>query len=172
MALFIFCVLICSFLSFHCTNPSAVANALFVACVCLLCGRGRACDEMGVSLYLCERSGLLRHGTPWTTYSFGCCMAGTTWTCCRLGASSVYTMHQFTVSLHLKPHWLGAVCLAAPALVAEWPGSWTCYSDNTGVERIPLIRVGTESWSWRRENSPAAPAWTRTLDLSTTSPAI
>ena len=36
-------------------------------------------------------------------------MAGTTLNCCHFGASSVDTMHQFTVSLHSKPRWLGAV---------------------------------------------------------------
>ena len=32
---------------------------------------------------------------------FGCYMAGATWNCCCLSACSV---HQFTVSLHAKPH--------------------------------------------------------------------
>ena len=31
-------------------------------------------------------------------------MAGAAWNCCHLGASSVYTIHPCTVSLHAKPH--------------------------------------------------------------------
>ena len=44
------------------------------------------------------------------TSRFRCYMAGTNWNCCRLGVRSVYTMHrsyiwhEFTVSLHAKPH--------------------------------------------------------------------
>ena len=35
-------------------------------------------------------------------------MVGATWKCCRLGASSVYTIQPCTVSLHAKPHTSGA----------------------------------------------------------------
>ena len=28
-------------------------------------------------------------------------------------------------------------CNLPPALLAEWPGSFTCYYGNTGVEQIP-----------------------------------
>ena len=38
----------------------------------------------------------------WCTYSTG--MAGATWNCSRLGASSVYTIQPCTISLHAKPH--------------------------------------------------------------------
>ena len=38
----------------------------------------------------------------WCTYSAG--MAGATWNCCCLGASSVYTVQPCTVSLHTKSH--------------------------------------------------------------------
>ena len=31
-------------------------------------------------------------------------MAGAVWNCCHQGPRSVYTMQQFTASLHLKPH--------------------------------------------------------------------
>jgi len=38
----------------------------------------------------------------WCTYSTG--MAGATWNCSHLGASSVYTIQPCTMSLHAKPH--------------------------------------------------------------------
>ena len=45
------------------------------------------------------------------------------------------TMHQFTVSLHLKPCMLGACvfsCNLPLALLAEWVGSFMCYCGNVG----------------------------------------
>ena len=44
-------------------------------------------------------------------------------------------------------------CNLPPALLAEWPGFFTCYCGNTGVERILKIRVSTESRPWRRKFS-------------------
>ena len=32
-------------------------------------------------------------------------------------------------------------CNLPPALLAEWPGSFTCYCGNTGVERIPTLEL-------------------------------
>ena len=52
-------------------------------------------------------------------------------------------------------------CNQPPALLAEWPLSFTCYCGNAGVER----KVGPGE-----ENFPAAPAGTRTQHLSITSP--
>ena len=43
-------------------------------------------------------------------------------------------------------------CKLLPALLAEWPGSFTCYCGSTGVERIPNW-VSTQSWPWRRKLS-------------------
>ncbi len=43
-------------------------------------------------------------------------------------------------------------CNLPPALLAEWPGFFTCYCGNTGVERIPKW-VSTESRPWRRKFS-------------------
>jgi len=80
--------------------------------------------------------------TEMVTMLFGCYMAGTMWSCCHLSASSVYNhtgMHQFTVSLYLKPHTQDACVLSRnlpPALLAEWLGSFRCYCGNTGVEWI------------------------------------
>ena len=53
-------------------------------------------------------------------------------------------------------------CNLPPALLAEWPGSFTCYCSNMGVEQIPKVDPG-------EENSPAG-IWTR--DLSITSLAL
>ena len=39
-------------------------------------------------------------------------------------------------------------CNLSPALLAQWPGSFTCYCGNTGEERIPKW-VSIESWPWR-----------------------
>ena len=47
----------------------------------------------------------------------------------------------------------------------------TCYCGDTGVERIPQKESGQVVASGE-ENSPAAPAETRTRDLSITSPAL
>ena len=47
------------------------------------------------------------------------------------------TMHQVIVSLHSKPHRQGVCVFSSnlpPALLAEWPGSFTCYCGNTGVD--------------------------------------
>ena len=53
---------------------------------------------------------------------------------------SVYTIQPCTMSLHAKRHTKGACVFSSnlpPARLAEWPGSFTCYCGNTGVERIP-----------------------------------
>ena len=77
------------------------------------------------------------------TALFICNMADATWNCCRLGTHSVYTIQQFTsLQCHfIRSHtYVGACmfsCNLPPALLAEWPGSCTCYCGNTWVERIP-----------------------------------
>ena len=58
-----------------------------------------------------------------------CCFVYTTLTCtslqCRFIRSQISSMHVFLT------------CNLPPALLAEWPGPFTCYCGNTGVERIP-----------------------------------
>ena len=44
-------------------------------------------------------------------------------------------------------------CNLPPALLAEWPRSFTCYCGNMGVEWILKIRDSTECWPWRRKFS-------------------
>ena len=60
-------------------------------------------------------------------------------------------------------------CNLSPALLVEWPGSFMCYCGNTGVERIPK-QESVQKVDPGEEYSPAAPAGTRTRDLSITSP--
>ena len=82
------------------------------------------------------------HGSGVLIALFGCCMAGATWNCCHLGASSVYTIQPCTsLQYHFIQSHIGRVCVFScnlpPALLAEWPGSFMCYCGNTGVEWIP-----------------------------------
>ena len=57
--------------------------------------------------------------------------------CCHLGAFCVHhtTMHRMT-SFHAKPLTRVRACVFSgnlkPALLAEWPGSFTCYCGNMG----------------------------------------
>ena len=72
-------------------------------------------------------------------------MAGATWNCCHLGASSVYTIQPCTMPFHAKPHTYGVcvfTCNLPPVLLAEWPGSFTCYcgNGNTGLYCCLLFR--------------------------------
>ena len=57
-------------------------------------------------------------------------------------------------------------CNLPPALLAEWPGSFTRYCGNTGVKQI-LKSASAQKVDPGEENSPAAPAGTRTRDLIT-----
>ena len=81
------------------------------------------------------------------TTLFDCYVAGDTWNCCRPGARSVYIIQPCTsLQCHLIPSHIRTVqvslgvfrCNPPPALLAEWPGSLTCYCGITGVERIPI----------------------------------
>ena len=57
-----------------------------------------------------------------------------------VSAYSVCTIQSCTISPHAKPHTEGArvfSCNLPPVLLAEWPGSFRCYSGNTGMEQIP-----------------------------------
>ena len=87
----------------------------------------------------------------WCTCSAG--MAGTTRIYCRLGAFCVHhtTMHHVAsckatyVSYNMFSNNL------TPALLAEWPGRFTCYcgSKGGGTDNEIRLRVSTESWLWR-----------------------
>ena len=81
------------------------------------------------------------HGSGVPIALFGCFHGWCHVKCCRFGASSVYTIQPCT-RLHchfIQSHISVCVfsCNLPPALLAEWPGSFTCYCGNTGVERIP-----------------------------------
>ena len=45
----------------------------------------------------------------------------------------------------------------SPALLAEWPGSFTCYCGNKGSGTDTEVRVSTESWPWRIKLPPLLP---------------
>ena len=69
------------------------------------------------------------------------------------------TIHQFTVTLYLKPH-IGHMvacvfsCNLPPALLAECLASFTCYCGNMGPDGMDTkIRISTESWPLRRKFS-------------------
>ena len=75
--------------------------------------------------------------------------------CCRLGARSVYTIQG--TSLHFWHN--GLNLLHATALTRGWNG----YRNKSQHRKFTLEKI---------ENLPAAPAGTRTRDLSITSPAL
>ena len=56
----------------------------------------------------------------------------------------------------LRLHWVKDVCMfrrkLLPALLAEWPESFTCHCGKTGVEQTPN-KSSTHSWLWRRKFS-------------------
>ena len=53
----------------------------------------------------------------------------------------------------------------------HWPGSFTCYCSNTGVERIPKLE-SAQKVNPGEETSPTAPTGIWTRDLSVTSPPL
>ena len=58
-------------------------------------------------------------------------------------------------------------CNLPPALLAKWPGSFTCYCSNTGVERIPLIKLQIDT----HQLTPFGPAELADLQSGGLSPA-
>ena len=118
------------------------------------------------------------HGSSVLITLFSSCMAGGTWNCCCLGTSSVHTIQSCT-NLQwrfIKSH-IGRVlsCNLPPPLLVEWPGSFTCYCGNTGMEQVqsqhrnltlekkihPLLLPGLEPGTFpsrvRRSNHWAVP---------------
>ena len=66
-------------------------------------------------------------------------MAGATWNCCCLAACSVYTMHQFAVSLYLRPRTKGAchhVRLAVTCHLRLWQNG------------LHLLQATAVAWGW------------------------
>ena len=73
----------------------------------------------------------------WCTYSTG--IAGATWNCCRLGMFCV--LHTTLALCHFMQSHIRKVhaCLAVTCHLHFWqnvPGSFRCYSGNTGMEQI------------------------------------
>ena len=82
-----------------------------------------------------------------------------------ISAQILCTQYNHAPCHFMQSHIRNGVCMFScnlpPALLAEWPGSFTCYCGNMGMEQIP-------KWvNPREENSPAAPAGIQTRDLST-----
>ena len=68
--------------------------------------------------------------------------------------------HALCQSLHAKRHAQDACvfsCNLPSALLAERPGTFTCYNGNTGVERIPKQETA-QKVDPGENNYPAAPA--------------
>ena len=113
----------------------------------------------------------LKYPLKWCTYSAG--MAGATWNCSHLGASSVYTIQPFTFMqshIHKVYHnvYLAVTCHLhfwqndrdlLCATVVTW--GWNGYQNKSAQKVNP-----------GEENSPAAPAGIWTCDLSVRSPAL
>ena len=91
-----------------------------------------------------------------------------------VSARCVCTIQSCTMSHHFMQSHIGACVFNSnlpPAPLADWPGSFTCYCGNTGVERIPKYELA-QKVDPGEQNSHAAPAGTRTRDLLFTSPAL
>ena len=74
---------------------------------------------------------------------------------------------------HAKTHagCMHVSCNLPPALLAEWPGSFTCYCSNMGVEWILKLESAQKIYPCE-ENSPTTPARTWTGRLLITSPPL
>ena len=104
--------------------------------------------------WLASYSAFFEYPPKWCTYSAG--MAGATWNCSHLGASSVYTTQPCSMSLHAKPHTYKVyACLAVTCHLRFW-------QNDRGLLRATAvtrgwtdteIRVSTESRPWRRKFS-------------------
>ena len=76
---------------------------------------------------------------------FKCCLVVTWLVPHKPAADSVHSLctpcislqYHFIQSYICMIHVFSCRCNLPPALLAEWQGSFTCYSSNTGVERIP-----------------------------------
>ena len=80
------------------------------------------------------------HGSGVLVALFGCCMAGATWNCCRLGVSSVYTIQPCT---SLQCHLQGVCVLAVTYHMHLWQ------NDRDFLRATAVTRV----WNRYRNNS-------------------
>jgi len=86
------------------------------------------------------------HQSAVLTALLGCCIDSAMKNCCCLGM--IYARHttmHLVMSLHTKPHTWGTCmfsCNLPTALLAEWPGSFTCCCGNTGWKGHWNKRVG------------------------------
>ena len=89
-------------------------------------------------------------------------MAGATQNCCHLSAFCVHhtTMHH--VPCHATSH--KTTYNLPPALLAEWPGSFTGYCGNMGMEQV-WKRESAQNVDPGGKHSPTIPAGTWTQNL-------
>ena len=117
-----------------------------------------------------QRSGVL-------TALVNCCMAGATWNCCHVGTLSVYTVQPFTsLQCRFIQSRIGRVhvCLILTCHLHFWHNGLDLLRATTvtrGVKQVPKWESAQKA-DTGVEHSPAAPAGTRTRDLSITSPAL
>ena len=81
------------------------------------------------------------HGNGVLVAFFGCCMAGATWNCWHLSASSVYTIQLCTsLQCHFIQSHIGwvYVCLAATCHLHFWQNDWD------------LLSAAAETRGWNR----------------------
>ena len=99
------------------------------------------------------------------------------WNCCHLSACSMYAIQPCTsLQCHFIPNNIHRVhvcfsCILPPALLAQWPRSFTCYRSNTRMERIPK-QESEQMVDPGEENSPTALTRTWTCDLLILSPTL
>ena len=112
----------------------------------------------------CSLFNIHQSGVP--TALFGCCMAGSMWSCCHLGTSSVYTsqlctslQYHFIQSHRYRVH----VYLAVTCHLHFWQNDWDllCATAVTWGGADTKIRVSTESWSCHscEDSNPRTYQW-------------
>ena len=99
------------------------------------------------------------------------------WVACELVSWQVpvLCLHSSILS-PLRLHWVKAACMfrcnLPHALLAEWPGFFTCHCGNTGVKWTPNKSQPAEKVNFGKEISPATPAGIRTRNRLITSPSL
>ena len=110
----------------------------------------------------------------WFPALFGCYMAGITWNCCHLSATSVYTIQPCT---SLQCHFIQShihkmqVCLAVTCHCTFYRMIRICYvlPQQHGVGMDTEIRVSTEIWSWKKIILLPLLTWTQDLLITSRS---
>ena len=110
----------------------------------------------------CSFAPCSQYPPKWFAALFHCYMAGITWNCCHLSATSVYTTQPCT---SLQCHFIQShihkmqVCLAVTCHCTFYRMIRICYvlPQQHGVGMDTAIRVSTENLILEKKNSPATP---------------